>query len=136
MVLLLACAGPPAGWETHPRAAEFVHVEPFTTEPGLWLALVRAPSGFDDEDALRPYVFAREGDRWVDRWRGTALARPLVEARLVVTAHGERLCALHRGDSFLAPDPSTPARRWRAYRWTGFGFVGADEDPDALCARR
>jgi len=90
------------------------------TEPML-LSLERHPSSIDDEVGLRPYVYAVGPHGLVARWRGSALAWPLVDA--VATSNGV-LCALHRGDSFLLSDPATTSRRIAAYRWNGFGFSG------------
>jgi hypothetical protein len=66
--------------------------------------------------------------RIVDIWRGTALARPLIAARLIDVGGRTLLCAIHRADSFLAPQPNTPKRVYTVYRWTGFGFAGVDDD--------
>ena len=112
---------PDLRWKAHRAAADFVSVEPFPPAgDGAFLALWMQPSTFDDAMALRPLVFSVQGGRATDLWRGTALGRPLVAAR--VLADG-RLCAIERGDSFLAPDPDTLRRQELAYRWTGFGFA-------------
>lgn len=112
---------PDLRWKAHRAAAAFVSVEPFPAGgDGAFLALWMQPSTFDDALALRPLVFSVQGGRATDLWRGTALGRPLVAAR--VLADG-RLCTIERGDSFLDPEPDTLRREERAYRWTGFGFV-------------
>ena len=83
------------------------------------------PSTFDDETALRPYVFSVRGEQVVDIWRGTALSWPLLYARLFNAPDGrELLCALHRGDSFVHRQPQIDrGRRFFAmYEWSGFGF--------------
>jgi poly-gamma-glutamate synthesis protein (capsule biosynthesis protein) len=99
--------------------------------PSLLLALERHPSAIDGELALRPVVYAATAHGLVAKWRGTALAWPLLDA--VVDREG-RLCALHRGDSFVRPDPTTPLTRTMRYRWNGFGF-SALADADGACAR-
>jgi poly-gamma-glutamate synthesis protein (capsule biosynthesis protein) len=97
----------------------------------LLLALERHPSAMDGEVATRPHVYA-VGDRGlVAKWRGTALAWPLLDA--VVDADGS-VCALHRGDSFLRLDRTVTATRTMRYRWNGFGFSAAS-DPGSVCAR-
>jgi hypothetical protein len=97
----------------------------------LLLALERHPSPMDGEVAVRPHVYA-VGDRGlVAKWRGTALAWPLLDA--VVDANGG-VCALHRGDSFLRLDRTVTATRTMRYRWNGFGFSAAS-DPANMCAR-
>jgi len=87
----------------------------------LLLSLERHRSSIDDEVGLRPYVYAVGPHGLIARWRGSALAYPLIDA---VEANDGVLCALHRGDSFLMPDPATKATRIAAYRWNGFGFNG------------
>lgn len=95
----------------------------------LLLALERHPSSMDGEIGIRPHVY-EVGDRGlIAKWRGTALAWPLLDA--VVDDDGD-LCALHRGDSFLRPDPSIKTTRTMRYRWNGFGFSAA-ADPQGRC---
>jgi poly-gamma-glutamate synthesis protein (capsule biosynthesis protein) len=91
-----------------------------TTDP-LLLSLERHNSSIDDEVGLRPYVYAVGPHGLIARWRGSALAWPLIDA---VESKDGVLCALHRGDSFLMPDPGTKTTRIAAYRWNGFGFSG------------
>ena len=92
------------------------------TEP-LLLSLERHPSSVDNEIGLRPYVYAVGPHGLIARWRGSALAWPLLDA--IATDTGV-LCALHRGDSFLLPDAKTKKTRVAAYRWNGFGFNGTE----------
>ncbi|AUB85319.1 hypothetical protein THSYN_29110 (plasmid) [Candidatus Thiodictyon syntrophicum] len=93
--------------------------------PTLLLALERHPSSLDLADDPRPYVYAISPQGLVPRWRGSALAWPLLDTALLPD-DSRVLCALHRGDSFLVPDPATPRTRVAAYRWNGFGFSGWD----------
>ncbi|WP_224362833.1 CapA family protein [Hyalangium versicolor] len=95
-------------------------------EPWLF-ALERHFSPLDGETALRPYVYEARGERLVARWRGSGLAWPLLDARLLPEEPGV-LCALHRMDSFVALRPSAPGVRVAAYRWAGFGFRGDDAE--------
>jgi hypothetical protein len=69
--------------------------------------------------ALRPHVYDVGTRGLVARWRGTALAWPLIDA--MVDAQG-RVCALHRGDSFIRLDPTDTTTRTMRYQWNGFGF--------------
>lgn len=129
---------PDTAWLRHPKAASLLFVQPFRSlGPQHFFSLRRLYSRFDDEQALRPYVFAIKGGRVVDVWRGTALSWPLLFARLLQLPDGrERLCALHRGDSFVRRDPQIPAsRRFHAvYAWSGFGFARVDDaEALALC---
>ncbi len=118
-------------WRT--RRVQLVALQPgLVTEGGArsLLALERHPSGMDDTIALRPHVYD-VGDRGlIARWRGTALAWPLIDA--VVDGRG-RLCALHRGDSFIRLDPRDSTTRTMRYKWNGFGF-SAMPDSGGACA--
>ncbi|HEX7919237.1 MAG TPA: CapA family protein [Gemmatimonadales bacterium] len=101
--------------------------------PPLLLTLERHPSEMDGEVALRPHVYDVGPRGLIAKWRGTALAWPLVDA--VLDDRGE-LCALHRGDSFLRPDPATKVTRTLHYRWNGFGFSATkDSAKNATCDR-
>jgi len=125
-------------WQRHPHRAALRFVQSFRSlGPQHFFALRTQYSTFDQETALRPYVFAIRDGRLVDVWRGTALSWPLLYARLIQLGDGrERLCALHRGDSFVRRDPQiTSQRRFHAvYAWSGFGFRRVDEaDALALC---
>lgn len=124
-----------SAWQRHPGAARFVFVQPFRAlGAGVYFALHRSHSTFDDELALRPYVFRMTAKGHRDLWSGTALSRPLVAARLFEHDGAQLLCALHRADTFLARDPTTPVRVRRVYRWSGFGFTGVrDERAAARC---
>ncbi len=93
-------------------------------EPALLFTLERHPSPIDGEDGVRPYVYEVGPFGLVARWRGSALAWPLVDAT-VLPGDPPLLCALHRRDAFLTLDPRAPADRPALYRWNGFGFSGA-----------
>ena len=114
-------------WQSRRQALVSLQlVTSMATEP-LLLTLERHSSSIDDEVGLRPYVYAIGPNGLIARWRGSALAWPLIDA--VETDHGI-LCALHRGDSFLLPDPATKTTRIAAYRWNGFGFTGVETPPE------
>ncbi|HEX8703069.1 MAG TPA: CapA family protein [Myxococcaceae bacterium] len=93
----------------------------------LLFTVERRFSSLDGEEGLRPYVYEVRGGGLAARWRGSALSWPLVDARLLPEVPGV-LCALHRMDSFVAPNPETPGTRVAAYRWAGFGFRGDDSE--------
>jgi poly-gamma-glutamate synthesis protein (capsule biosynthesis protein) len=93
--------------------------------PPLLFSLEHHYSPIDNEVGLRPYVYAVAPHGLVARWRGSALAWPLLDARIM--AKNGLLCALHRGDSFIAPQPSTKQTRVAVYQWNGFGFRGIDD---------
>ncbi|MEQ1507494.1 MAG: CapA family protein [Myxococcota bacterium] len=128
---------PDTAWWAHPWAKRFEQVEALPSlGPHVFVALHRAWSDLDHAIALRPYVFRIDGDRFVDLWRGTALSRPLVSIAVAQVDGDDVLCAVHRDDTFLAPEPDTDRRRTLAYRWDGFGF-GTTASPAAVaaCAR-
>ncbi len=99
-------------------------------QPPLLLTLERHPSPIDGEDGVRPYVYEIGPRGLMARWRGSALAWPLVDAT-VLPGDPPLLCALHRRDAFLTLDTEAPADRSALYRWNGFGFAGVEE-PDRL----
>jgi poly-gamma-glutamate synthesis protein (capsule biosynthesis protein) len=87
------------------------------------LSLEKHASPIDSERDPRPYVYEVGPHGFIARWRGSALAWPLLDARLLPVS--ERvLCALHRRDSFLVLSPESKGTRVAAYRWNGFGFDG------------
>ena len=102
--------------------------------PEFVFTLERRRSTIDGEDGLRPYVYEVGPKGLVARWRGSALAWPLLDAALLPGRDG-LLCALHRRDSFVVLQPDSAGVRTAVYRWNGFGFSGV-EDPSALAACR
>jgi Bacterial capsule synthesis protein PGA_cap len=118
-------------WRT--RRVELVSLQSGVATGGMrsLLALERHASGMDHQIALRPHVYDVGARGLVARWRGTALAWPLIDA--VVDAQG-RVCALHRGDSFIRLDPADTTTRTMRYQWNGFGFSAAP-DSGAECSK-
>ena len=102
--------------------------------PDYVFTLERRRSTIDGEDGLRPYVYEAGPKGLVARWRGSALAWPLLDAALLPGRDG-LLCALHRRDSFVVLQPDSAGVRTAVYRWNGFGFSGV-EDASALAACR
>jgi poly-gamma-glutamate synthesis protein (capsule biosynthesis protein) len=115
-----------AGWRSRVLPLTSAELATMGGEPVLF-TLERHHSPIDREVGLRPYVYQVTRHGLVARWRGSALAWPLVDARLLAGAEGV-VCALHRGDSFVAPDPQAKATRVAAYGWNGFGFSGIDDE--------
>ena len=101
------------------------------SEP-LLFAIERHPSSIDNETSPRPYIYAIGPGGLIARWRGSALAWPLIDAIVpdAVKSGTGILCALYRGDSFLLPDAKSTATRLAAYRWNGFGFTGIPTQPE------
>jgi poly-gamma-glutamate synthesis protein (capsule biosynthesis protein) len=94
--------------------------------PDYLFTLEEHPSSIDGEDGVRPYVYEALAEGLVARWRGSALAWPLLDAALLPDGDGV-LCALHRRDSFVVLRPDSTGVRTAAYRWNGFGFSGVDD---------
>ncbi len=87
-------------------------------------------SSIDQEVGPRPYVYQVTPHRLVAKWRGSALAWPLVDVALIHSPSGDSttyLCALHRKDSFVTLNPNTKATRTAVYTWNGFGFSGIED---------
>lgn len=121
-------------WRT--RSGDLVAAEFGALTPGkqpLLFTLERHSSSMDNEEGPRPYVYEVTAHGLAARWRGSALAWPLLDARLVPGNDGrDYLCALHRGDSFLMLQPSHVAPpHVLVYGWNGFGFSSQD-DPAAM----
>lgn len=118
-------------WRSSPLPLLAVEAGPLAKsgEETLLVTLERRRSTLDGELAPRPYVYRITPRGLVPLWRGSGLAWPLVDARLLADG---TLCALHRTDSFATPDPSAPASRVAVYRWNGFGFSEAGS-PEQNC---
>jgi hypothetical protein len=124
------------GWRSAPegkeriswvsRSSRLLSASPFRLREKLGkeflFSLENHFSTLDHEVAPRPYVYELTASGPIARWRGSALAWPLLDAAMLPGNEDGVLCALHRGDSFLAPDSGTGATRRAAYRWNGFGF--------------
>ncbi len=138
--LVLQGVSASARWRTPAQALLSIESGKLTPDqPPLLLTLERHPSTIDDEDGPRPYVYEVTAHGLVARWRGSALAWPLLDATLIVDATGRSyVCALHRGDSFIMLDNARPASaRTQVYVWNGFGFSGVtDADLTVRCARQ
>ncbi|MGJ4891240.1 CapA family protein [Bradyrhizobium sp. HKCCYLS3077] len=127
-------------WRTPPRALLSAEAGRLMAgEPPLLFTLERHASPIDGEDGPRPYVYDVTPHGLVAKWRGSALAWPLLDAVLIADDAGQSyLCALHRGDSFIMLDTATPSStRTQVYAWNGFGFTGVSDGAlDARCAGR
>ena len=114
-------------WQSRRQALVSLQLVTSMAAEPLLLSLESHTSSIDDEVGLRPYVYAVGPHGLIARWRGSALAWPLIDA---AESKDGVLCALHRGDSFLLPDPATTTTRIAAYRWNGFGFAGIETPPE------
>jgi hypothetical protein len=104
-------------------SAEIFH--PQDSREGLLFTLERHYSPLDSEMGIRPYVYQISDHGITAKWRGSAMAWPLLDA-LFLPGKNSVLCGLHRGDSFMAPNQNTQITRTAIYKWNGFGFSGID----------
>jgi poly-gamma-glutamate synthesis protein (capsule biosynthesis protein) len=125
-----------AGWRSAVLPLVSAEVGKLSGHPDqrMLFALEQHYSPIDREDGPRPYVYEVRASGLVARWRGSALAWPLLDAALLPGGDGV-LCALHRRDSFIQLEPGAAGVRTAAYRWNGFGFSGV-EDPGILARCR
>jgi poly-gamma-glutamate synthesis protein (capsule biosynthesis protein) len=126
-----------AAWRLAPRRILSVEAGRIIPgDPAQLVTLERHDSAFDHADDPRPYVYRITEHGLAARWRGTALAWPLIDVRLMAGQSGDTLlCALHRTDSFLELDPTAAGTRTASYRWSGFGFRNAaDAAAERICA--
>ncbi len=117
-------------WETHPIPVISIESAQFGKEGDLLFLLEKHYSRLDKEINLRPYVYSVDNNGIYARWRGSALAWPVLDAKLSPLDH-KTLCVLHRGDSFIKLDSANSGKRIAAYTWNGFGFTGLDNP--AVC---
>ncbi len=86
-------------------------------------------SSIDQEVGPRPYVYEVTPHGLVAKWRGSALAWPLIDAKVIKNEAGlDFICALHRSDSFLLLNPVSKETRTIVYKWNGFGFSGMEDE--------
>lgn len=138
-LLLEGMAAPATRWVL--PAHQILALEPALLAPPpaapLLFTVERHLSPIDGESAPRPYVYQLTARGPAARWRGSALAWPLIDATLLPGPDGvDLLCALHRADSFVVQDRAVTGTRTAVYRWNGFGFSGADDPPANEACRR
>jgi hypothetical protein len=81
---------------------------------GTWTRKGTRPG---DRPKRSVWVVALEGARWVERWRGSALARPFEDYTLVDVDADHEL-------ELVVRECQHGLRAYSAYRWQGFGFQG------------
>jgi hypothetical protein len=113
-------------WNSHPLSLFSVSSCKLDGENEYLFALEKHFSNMDNEMNVRPYVYSLDNKGLIARWRGSALAWPLIDAQ-ISPADKKVLCALHRGDSFIKLDKSVKNTRIGAYKWNGFGFKGISD---------
>ena len=80
------------------------------------LVLVHKKTRHDPQPGWRPFVYTLREGRWVPKWLGSRVGRPLEEAAFVQAPEGPRLLTIER----FAPEQSVLT----LYHWRGFGFWG------------
>ncbi|MCX6236647.1 MAG: CapA family protein [Bacteroidia bacterium] len=113
-------------WSTHPMSIVTITSGKLDEKHEYLFALEKHYSNLDSEISLRPYVYDIDYKGLFAKWRGSALAWPLLDA-ILSPYNNKILCALHRGDSFIIPDKTTTTTRVVAYQWSGFGFKGIND---------
>lgn len=113
-------------WNSHPMP--LVSIFKFSAGEGKdnLLTLEKHYSTIDNETNIRPYVYSIDHEGLLARWRGSALAWPLLDA-VVSPDNDQILCALHRGDAFIMIGNEHKQKRIAAYQWNGFGFKGLSD---------
>lgn len=113
-------------WATHPMSIVTITSARLDDQREYLFALEKHYSSLDGEISLRPYVYDADDKGLIAKWRGSALAWPLLDA-VISPCNSNILCALHRGDSFINPDKTNASTRIAAYEWNGFGFKGIND---------
>lgn len=113
-------------WNTHPMSIISISSGKLEGESEYLSMLEKHYSSLDSEFNVRPYVYSLDDKGLIARWRGSALAWPLIDAQISPN-DGKILCALHRGDSFIKLNKGIKDRRVAAYKWNGFGFKGVSD---------
>ena len=118
-------------WRSFPMSLVYISSAKLDGKEEYIFALQNYYSTIDEEVSLRPYVYAVDSTHIYAKWRGSALAYPLLDA--YISPHNPQiLCALHRGDSYIALDKNNNRTRIMAYKWNGFGFSGL---PDSAACK-
>ena len=113
-------------WNTRPISLISIGTSKLDGENEFLFTLEKHYSSLDNEINVRPYVYSIDEKGIYARWRGSALAWPLIDAQFS-PYDKEILCALHRGDSFINLDKTKNNNRIAAYKWNGFGFTGLSD---------
>jgi len=124
--VLLGCKADRMIWHSHPMPLSTIGSHRLDGENEYLFTLERHYSTLDKEINLRPYVYSVDHYGLLSRWRGSALAWPLLDAE-ISPLDDKTLCALHRGDSYIMPDKTQNNLRVAAYQWNSFGFKGVND---------
>ncbi|MBI4645818.1 MAG: CapA family protein [Bacteroidia bacterium] len=113
-------------WNSHPMPLISLSSNNLDGKDAYLFALEKYYSNIDKEINIRIYVYNVDNKGIYAKWRGSALAWPLLDAE--ISLYDDRiLCALHRGDSYIMLDKTKMNKRIAAYKWNGFGFKGLSD---------
>lgn len=103
----------------------------------LLFILEKHYSSIDHQNSPRPYVYEVTPNGLVAKWRGSALAWPLLDSTFIQGSNNmDFLCALHKQSSFLLLNNNSDKTRTAVYQWNGFGFSGIQEQKlDQQCQK-
>ena len=118
-------------WRSHPMSLTDMVTAKLDGKEEYLFALQNYYSSIDKEVSIRPYVYSVDIHGIYAKWRGSALAYPLLDAQ-ISPFNSQILCALHRGDSYIALDKKNTQTHIVAYEWNGFGFRGL---PDSVACK-
>jgi hypothetical protein len=108
-------------WKSHPMSLVSLQKINIEDKDDHLFSLESYYSTIDKEINIRPYVYKIDKTGITARWRGSALAWPMLDAQ-ISPYNNEVLCALHRGDSFINLEKTLKVNKIAAYKWNGFGF--------------
>lgn len=113
-------------WKSHPMSLVSLQKIKIDEKDEHLFSLESYYSSLDKEINNRPYVYTIDKNGITARWRGSALAWPILDAQ-ISPYNNQILCALHRGDAFIMLGKSNTAQKIAAYKWNGFGFNMAND---------
>jgi hypothetical protein len=109
-------------WKSHPMSLVSLQKIKIDEKTEHLFSLESYYSTLDKEVNIRPYVYTIDKNGITARWRGSALAWPIIDAQ-ISPKNEQILCALHRGDAFiLLGKTAVITQKVAAYKWNGFGF--------------
>ena len=118
-------------WRSHPMPLIYIVDTELDGKEIYLFTLQNYYSTLDKEISLRPYVYMTDFHGIYPKWRGSALAYPLLDAQ-ISPYNSQVLCALHRGDTYIVLDKENSTPHMMAYQWNGFGFSGL---PDSVACK-
>ena len=113
-------------WSSHPMSIVTIATSKLDGSNEYLFTLEKHFSSLDRSYSLRPYVYSIGKIGIYARWRGSALAWPLIDAQ-ISPSDPTTIMVLHQGNSFLELDKTASKNRYAVYRWNGFGFSGISD---------